>query len=534
MNFPRVVLGLLFTFVGMSCGSPAAGSDDGGRDAGPLADAGPGAGNDAGPDAGPMPSDGGPDAGPLSDGGSLPRLAVARTTAIPACTVYVDGAVTGTPAGTVSNPYRTIAAAIAAASNGAVICVAQGTYAETLMPGEKYFTLAGGFQSMKAFAVRDSSLYVSKGKGNGTGSFISIVDPGPTMNQLTAIDGFELTGYSQAIFRDVYYSQRFDLTNNFIHDNTCSAATMIGGGFSLNNVNGAIRGNVFAKNKCSRGGAGALGDSTNLNTVTIENNLIDGNAGTEPGDSHGGGLYLFSQALVITGNTFINNTVTGWGAGLYVGAYTSGGQTTKATLSWNVYRDNRAGNMGGGFFCDDSANCASDHEVYEKNCGGNIFLDCGPDGSDPTIATFDHLTNTYALNETCSAAGPGVIINKANTASDAYSFKNAIFWGNATGQDFNASCSAGCANVSVAVTYSDVQTTYANGGITVSFGAGNVASVDPKFVNAPQHDFHLSSTKGHWTPTGFVNDSVDSPVLGAGAGGSELGAYGNSAEASKR
>lgn len=115
-------------------------------------------GRDAGPDAGPMPSDGGPDAGPPSDGGSLSTLAVARTTTIPACTLYVDGAATGTPAGTLSNPYRTIAAAISAASNGAVICVAQGTYAETLIPGEKYFTLAGGFQSMKAFAVRDSSL----------------------------------------------------------------------------------------------------------------------------------------------------------------------------------------------------------------------------------------------------------------------------------------------------------------------------------------------------------------------------------------
>jgi len=458
---------------------------------------------------------------------------VARTTTIPTCTVYVDPTGTGTPGGTVTNPYRTIAAAIAAATNGAVICVAEGTYAESLAPGEKYFTLAGGFQSQKGFAVRDSALYVSKGKGNGTGSFLLVVDPGPMGDQLIAVDGFELTGYSQAISRDIYYSARFDLTNNNIHDNTCSTAGLTGAGFSLNNVSGTIRGNVIAKNRCSRGGAGALGDSTNANAMTIENNLIDSNTGDEPQASHGGGLYLFSHTLTITANTFLNNSVTGWGAGLYVGAYTGGGQTTKATLSWNVYRGNRAGNMGGGLFCDDSANCSSDHEIYERNCGGNIFLDCGPDGSAPTLASFDHLTNTYALDETCNAPGPGVIINKANTASDAYTFKNAIFWGNATGADFNASCSSGCAKVSVSVTYSDVQTTYVNGGVTISFGAGNVASVDPLFVNVAQHDFHLRSTKGHFTATGYVNDAVDSPVLRSGTGGIELGAYGSSAEASR-
>lgn len=544
----------------------------GGSKAGTAPDAGHSADAAANPDAGAR-SDGGDiahagdeDAGYLADAGvardgavvdagagdagtrlpAAPRaVRVARATSIPACTVFVDVANDGAADGTAARPHRTLAAAIDAASNGAIVCVAEGVYAEALAPGTKYFTLAGGFEAKSDFKVRDSSRYVSKAQGDGSNTFLQIVDPGPTEGQLTAIDGFEITGYSQAIHRDIYYSQRFDITNNFIHDNVCAQDGLVGAGFSLGNVSGTISGNVIARNKCSRGGGGALGDSTNSNSVSITRNLVDANAGTEPVISHGGGLYLFANDLTLTANEFTGNTVTGWGGGLYVGAYTGGGQQTTARLSWNVYRGNRAGDAGGGFFCDDSAHCISDHEIYETNCGGNIFLDSGPDGADPTVATFDHLTSYRGLTVGCGAPGAGVPITKNNTASDSYSFTNAIFWGNAKGRDFDASCGSGCGNVTVSVTHSNVQTEYANGGIDISFGAGNLPGVDPLFVDADAHDFHLASTDGHWTPEGYVADSADSPALGAGdptgptgdnperAGDrSEMGAYGNSVEAS--
>ncbi len=117
---------------------------------------------------------------------------------------------------------KTITAAVDTADSGAVICVAAGKYAEEIKPGQKSFTLAGGFQSGSGFKVRDSAKYVSLAKGNGEGSFLSISDPGPKGDQLTAIDGFEITGYSQAIVRQHWEPQRFDITNNFIHGNTCT------------------------------------------------------------------------------------------------------------------------------------------------------------------------------------------------------------------------------------------------------------------------------------------------------------------------
>ncbi len=469
---------------------------------------------------------------------------VARTTSIPACAVFVDAASTEAADGTAGRPHTTLAAALTSANDGAIICVAEGTYAEALTPGTKYFTLAGGFQSKTDFKVRDSSTHVSKAQGNGANTFLKIVDPAPTAGQLTAIDGFEITGYAQAIVHDVYYSQRFDLTNDFIHDNACAPGNN-GGGFYLNNVSGTISGNVIARNTCGRGGGGAIDDSANENSVTLANNLVDSNVGNEPDIGHGGGLYLFCKSLTLTANELTGNSVTGWGGGLYVGADTGRGRDTTATLTWNVYRDNRAAIYGGGLFCDDSAHCSSDHELFEKNCGGNVYLDCGPDGAGPTVATFDHMTNSQALTVDCRAPGPGVQITKNNTAKDSYTFKSSIFWGNAKGLDFEASCGSGCADVRVAVSYSDVQTAYANGGVSVTFGAGNLEGADPLFVDPAAHDYHLRSKHGHWAAASYTVDATDSPALHSGdpsgpstdgparAGSrSEMGTYGNSVEAS--
>ncbi|MBI4816434.1 MAG: hypothetical protein HY791_09250 [Deltaproteobacteria bacterium] len=47
-------------------------------------------------------------------------------------------------------------------------------------------------------------------------------------------------------------------------------------------------------------------------------------------------------------------------------------------------------------------------------------------GSDPTIATFDHLTNYAGLEVGCGAPGPGVQISKDNLARDSYSVSNSI------------------------------------------------------------------------------------------------------------
>ena len=422
----------------------------------------------------------------------IAAVSIARTTKIPPCTTYVDAAAEQAGDGSLTRPHKTIGAAVKIAKADAVICVTEGIYKEQVAAEEKYFTLAGGFARGSGFKVRDSAKHISKAQGDGSGSFLSIVDPGPKDGQLTAIDGFEITNYARAVVRDFYISQRFNLTNNHIHGNTCRDDSLAGAGFALVNVSGTISGNVIRNNACGRGGAGFVNDPLNQNTVVVERNLIEGNSGVEPAASHGGALYLFGNTLRITGNLFINNRVTQWGGGLYVGAYTQGNQPTTATLNWNVYRANRAGDAGGGFFCDDGATCLASHELYEGNCGGNVLVDGGSEGSGPTITKFDNITNVRALTPDCSGPGVGIFIdNSEGLAADSHAVTNSVFWLNGDGQDIASACGKGCDRLKFTVARSMVQTKSSDGSVKIVFGPGIVPPVDPLFVAPDKGDFRL-------------------------------------------
>jgi hypothetical protein len=129
----------------------------------------------------------------------------------------------------------------------------------------------------------------------------------------------------------------------------------------------------------------------------------------------------------------------------------------------------------------------------------------------------ESMTNVNAKGVGCDRPGAGFALDNGNQAADDYTITNSIFFGNKVGSDLVASCGdGGCDTVEVNISYSMVK-----------------------------GDFHLQSTKGRWTPTGYVDDDVSSPALGKGNGnvdmnsakvGSkpELGAYGNSGESSYR
>ena len=100
-------------------------------------------------------------------------------------------------------------------------------------------------------------------------------------------------------------NEAFGLDNCVFENNTCSTTGVVyyAGGSAAN-----INGNKFLNNKVntSNGATLYMGFKTNC---TITNNIFDGNAVTATSKRSSGGL-MIGNAAVITGNCFVNNTVT--------------------------------------------------------------------------------------------------------------------------------------------------------------------------------------------------------------------------------
>ena len=66
------------------------------------------------------------------------------------------------------------------------------------------------------------------------------------------------------------------------------------------------------------------------------------------------------------------------------------------------------------------------------------------------------------------------------------------------------------------VSYSMVQKNFVNNGLPITFGKGILLPANPRFAGAAAGNFHLQSSFGHWTPGGYVTDTVSSPALAKG------------------
>ena len=139
---------------------------------------------------------------------------------------------------------------------------------------------------------------------------------------------------------------------------------------------------------------------------------------------------------------------------------TEGKQFTTANLNWNVYRDNRAGNGGGGMFCDDGATCVSYHEVYDRNCGSNILLDSGsrlgpddrqlrPSHQCRRAATLDAEAQERASGSIAATLRRTLLVHRCDLLGQRAGIW--ISWPIAI---------SGCGNIKINVSHSMVQTKY--------------------------------------------------------------------------
>jgi hypothetical protein len=325
------------------------------------------------------------------------------------------------------------------------------------------------------------------------------------------------------------------IANNLIEENRTEVPleedAPVGGGIFATGSDVTIVNNVIRNNLSGRGGGIAI----NGGTVLIQGNTVQANVGTS---DHGGGLYIAAQFAEISENLIIGNEIGrelgyGWGGGIIV--FNPGNY---ALLTRNRITENYAPSVGGGVFIDDGATALLEHElIYNNVCpdggttgGVGIYVD----GYESTGSQVTIIHSTVASNNCVSQGGNGLYVE----AGSQVTVTNSIFWGNG-GDDFLTVDAA--SRITATYTLSEESIT----------GTGNI-STDPLFADAAQHDYHLQSTAGRWDPTanggegGWVEDSQDSPAIDAGdpaspfaaepspnGGRANLGAYGNTAEASK-
>lgn len=468
------------------------------------------------------------------------RLACTGFTSSAAAVICVRAGAAAGGTGTAAAPLATLAAAMAGAKAGDTVQVAAGTYRENLAlgrfnsPSSTCLQLLGGFSA--DFSQRDAGTYRSVLDGQGQNPTLQLHLQG---SGSCVLDGFEITG-----------GVGLGTTWQDGNGNGGGVYASLGGGASLLLSHNRIRGNRTRQHTIidSRGG-GVYARNAGTGQLRIEDNHIEDNlAGKGAGitvsgrqahvlrnrianntahNDHGGGLYVSTAATEVQANVIVGNVVGatvgyGWGGGVLIAA-------AGAALERNLISDNFSSGPGSGVFWDEGAEGSMRHDLLVANrCPGDsrhgaaLYVDGGPGG--PSRVTAEHLT---IAQHVCPAPAPGgaaILVE----ASSTLSLKNSILWGNT--REF-ASYSGG----SYAISYS----------ITTQAGTGNRA-LDPRFVSTAEGDYHLQSAGGHFSAGGWVVDARTSPAIDAGdpaspfagepapnGGRANLGAYGNTAEASR-
>jgi len=246
-----------------------------------------------------------------------------------------------------------------------------------------------------------------------------------------------------------------------------------------------------------------------------------------------GGIECESSSPTISNSRITNNT------GLGVGGIDVWGGSPIITN--NVFAGNSSPTAGGAIACDLGSSPTIINNVIADNSGfigGGVL--CFSNSSAMLV------NNTIADNN--AADEGGAIMCYLGTAD----IKNSILWGNTAPLGHEISLEA---NSAITIGYSNLD----GGGAEVEVESGSVFIWDPGNIDDPPlfadpagGDYHLKSVYGRWEPTGgggegaWAIDNELSPSIDAGdptsdssnepqanGGAINMGAYGNTTEASK-
>jgi serine protease len=342
--------------------------------------------------------------------------------------IYVDASATGANDGSSwTNAYTLLPSALAVASPGTVINVAEGTYWPSFLDGPRTdsFLLQNGVALLGGFPsggwIRDPETYTSYLSGNiavdANDSYHVVTGSGTDSTAI--LDGFTVS-----------YARADGISP---HD--------VGGGILIQNGSPTIRNTTFRLNTAGKGaGAYVFGGTPRFLDVTFSDNASTGS---------GGGLYHDAGTSSLNNVSFIGNQASLYGGGVFSAA---------DILGFDLHFLGNSALRGGGLFNIAGSDVNIDNGIFNGNnatqIGGAIMVDNSGVGS-------LELNNVTIANN--SAGGV--------TNFDTVSIKNSILWGNSSGQILGTGTTT--------VSNSIVEGGYA--------GSGNAAE-DPLFRDADGAD----------------------------------------------
>lgn len=417
--------------------------------------------------------------------------------------------------------YRTIAEAAAAADDTAnEIWIADGVYAAGGLTIATNASLYGGFAGWETNRSERSPTNEAVLDGAGLVRVVAITGTNVVLDGLTIANGY-LTGtanHGAGICKT--NAGVLAIVNCTIREHRLAGDTQFGGGGYFANCTVALTdcriiGNQGAYARPSGMGIGAKDAVVVLQGCVLTNNQYTGNAfgGAGAAFCQVGGVLAATNCLFADNKlAFKEHLLYGGGAG-YVGGNAS------ASLRNCVFANNAAaaGN-------------------YGATPGGALALEVSGGGTVEVAAC------TFTAN---AAGGPGGALHVASGVLD---LRNSILWANTASNGYEILLTNAASTGTVAycdLTGSNAPQAVAVGGAALVWGNGLLAA-DPLFAGGA--DLHLKSKGGRWDPgsMGWVTDTQHSPAIDAGDPASDyaneqapngkrinLGAYGNTAEASK-
>ena len=408
-------------------------------------------------------------------------------------------------------PGQSIQAAIDAASGGDEVVVAPGTYVERIDFVGKAITVRGTAPSDPAVVAATT---IDGDSGGSVVTFASGETSSSVLQGLTVTNGTGTLGSGRpGVYDDVLF----------------------GGGIYCVGSSPTICDNRVILNTAWGGGGIYAGDCD----PTISRNTISGNRGW----SEGGGVNCRWGAPVISENTITGNRGGSVGAGIYC-------CDSSPSILGNTITDNSECYMGGGIGCEGGS-----YPTISGNTivGNSAAYDGGGIHGRGTISG-----NTIVGNSADDDGGgihctSGTISGNTIVGNEAGRYGGGVYaWGGTALVNCIVAFSgggggvAGGASVRYCNAYDNSGGNYV--GMADPTGTNGNIPVDPLFANLAGGDFHLKSTVGRWDPLSltWVIDGVDSPCIDAGdpfgpfgnepspnGGRLNMGAYGNTAEASK-